>query len=106
MAASRRDKLRRQIEMIPARVTIRKAFGPLIGILLRCSVHYRRLLSVVGARRLQNVSKHRTKPCERGGRPCPELSVSRPLAREPFEAAGVGERRTQLRLHTDPSEDP
>src|SRR5260221_13993577 len=106
MAASRRAKLRRQIEMISARVTIRKAFGPLIGILLRCAVHSRRLLLVGDARLLQNGSKHRTKPCERRERLCPELSVARPRVREPSGVAGVGGRRTQLRLHIDPSEDP
>src|SRR5260370_13121017 len=104
IAASRRAKLRRQIEMISARVTIRKAFGPLIGILLRCAVHYRRLLSVVGARLLQNVSKHRTKPGGRGGRPCLELSVAKPLARDLSHAPAARGSRAQLRLHTAPAD--
>ena len=43
VAASNRARLRRQIVIISARVTIRKALGPLIELLLRFEVHSRPL---------------------------------------------------------------
>jgi hypothetical protein len=57
--------------MISARVTIRKALGPLIGILHRYEVHSRRLLSGADVRLLRNASTRMTKPCGCGGRPSP-----------------------------------
>src|SRR5258707_9975502 len=105
MAASSRARLRRQIAIISARVTMRKALGPLIGILLRCEVHFRWLPLDVDARPLRNASRHVTKPYGRGVRPCSAPSAAKLPGRVLFREDGAAGRRTPPRSHRVLSED-